>query len=229
MVAARRAVLGVGSVLRAVRVRHDDDRCRSSGAARACGSGRPARICSRRSSASSPRSRRRYGGYVVHLGIVLVFLGFAGGGFEREEQVHAQAGPAGRRRRRTPCGSRRSASPTTAQKQMVTAQVETFTERQAARARCIRRGGSSAAARTSRRPKSRCGAAFADDLYLVLAGYDVDDAVGDARRSRSIRSSTGSGSASASWSIGTIIALLPERAFAFATSRRCRRARPRRR
>jgi len=33
------------------------------------------------------RSKRRYGGYVVHLGIVLVFLGFAGGEFEREEQV----------------------------------------------------------------------------------------------------------------------------------------------
>ncbi len=33
------------------------------------------------------RSKRRYGGYVVHLGIVLIFLGFAGGEFEREEQV----------------------------------------------------------------------------------------------------------------------------------------------
>jgi cytochrome c-type biogenesis protein CcmF len=32
------------------------------------------------------RERRRYGGYIVHIGIVLVFLGFAGGGFEREEE-----------------------------------------------------------------------------------------------------------------------------------------------
>ena len=31
------------------------------------------------------RSRRRYAGYIVHLGIVLMFLGFAGDGFERDE------------------------------------------------------------------------------------------------------------------------------------------------
>jgi cytochrome c-type biogenesis protein CcmF len=40
------------------------------------------------------RSRRRYGGYVVHLGIVLIFLGFAGGGFEREEDLSLKAGDA---------------------------------------------------------------------------------------------------------------------------------------
>ena len=28
------------------------------------------------------RNKRRYGGYIVHLGIVLIFLGFAGEGFE---------------------------------------------------------------------------------------------------------------------------------------------------
>ena len=33
------------------------------------------------------RNKRRYGGYIVHLGIVLAFLGFAGDGFKREEQV----------------------------------------------------------------------------------------------------------------------------------------------
>ena len=33
------------------------------------------------------RSRRRYGGYVVHVGIVLMFLGFAGSGFKLEQQV----------------------------------------------------------------------------------------------------------------------------------------------
>src|SRR5581483_9063450 len=33
------------------------------------------------------RSRRRYGGYIIHLGIVLIFLGFAGQGFKQEEQV----------------------------------------------------------------------------------------------------------------------------------------------
>ena len=42
-------------------------------------------MCSRRSSGCLRESRRRYGGYMVHVGIVLAFLGFAGGGYEREE------------------------------------------------------------------------------------------------------------------------------------------------
>src|SRR6187399_1862485 len=38
------------------------------------------------------RNKRRYGGYIVHLGIVLAFLGFAGDGFKREEQVLLKPG-----------------------------------------------------------------------------------------------------------------------------------------
>ena len=38
------------------------------------------------------RSRRRYGGYIVHVGITLMFLGFAGQGFHREEQVPLKVG-----------------------------------------------------------------------------------------------------------------------------------------
>ena len=38
------------------------------------------------------RSHRRYGGYIVHLGIVLIFLGFAGEGYKREEQVQLAPG-----------------------------------------------------------------------------------------------------------------------------------------
>ncbi len=38
------------------------------------------------------RSRRRYGGYIVHVGIVLMFLGFAGEGFKVEEQVLLKPG-----------------------------------------------------------------------------------------------------------------------------------------
>jgi cytochrome c-type biogenesis protein CcmF len=38
------------------------------------------------------RSKRRYGGYVVHLGIVLIFLGFAGEGFKQEEQLLLRPG-----------------------------------------------------------------------------------------------------------------------------------------
>lgn len=38
------------------------------------------------------RERRRYGGYIVHLGIVLMFLGFAGEGFKIDETVLLKAG-----------------------------------------------------------------------------------------------------------------------------------------
>src|SRR6476619_2771907 len=38
------------------------------------------------------RNKRRYGGYIVHLGIVLAFLVFAGYGFKREEQVLLKPG-----------------------------------------------------------------------------------------------------------------------------------------
>jgi cytochrome c-type biogenesis protein CcmF len=38
------------------------------------------------------RGRRRYGGYVVHLGIVLMFIGFAGQAYQKEEEVRLTPG-----------------------------------------------------------------------------------------------------------------------------------------
>ncbi len=38
------------------------------------------------------RSKRRYGGYIVHVGVVLIFLGFAGDGFKQEEQALLKPG-----------------------------------------------------------------------------------------------------------------------------------------
>ena len=38
------------------------------------------------------RSKRRYGGYIVHVGIVLMFLGFAGEGFKQDEQALIKPG-----------------------------------------------------------------------------------------------------------------------------------------
>jgi cytochrome c-type biogenesis protein CcmF len=38
------------------------------------------------------RGRRRYGGYVVHVGIVLMFLGFAGQAYQREDEVQLRPG-----------------------------------------------------------------------------------------------------------------------------------------
>jgi cytochrome c-type biogenesis protein CcmF len=41
------------------------------------------------------RQRRRYGGYIVHLGIVLMFLGFAGQGYKLEENMKMNPGQTG--------------------------------------------------------------------------------------------------------------------------------------
>src|SRR5262245_17929324 len=38
------------------------------------------------------RNKRRYGGYIVHAGIVLIFMGFAGEGFSRDEQLLLKPG-----------------------------------------------------------------------------------------------------------------------------------------
>ncbi len=38
------------------------------------------------------RNKRRYGGYIVHIGIVLMFLGFAGEGFKQDEQLLLKPG-----------------------------------------------------------------------------------------------------------------------------------------
>ena len=44
------------------------------------------------------RSRQRYGGYIVHVGIVLMFLGLAGAGYKLEQQVIMNPGRRGRDR-----------------------------------------------------------------------------------------------------------------------------------
>src|SRR5581483_9497378 len=38
------------------------------------------------------RGRRRYGGYIVHVGIVLMFVGFAGTAYQKESEVHVEPG-----------------------------------------------------------------------------------------------------------------------------------------
>jgi cytochrome c-type biogenesis protein CcmF len=38
------------------------------------------------------RGKRRYGGYIVHVGIVLMFVGFAGTAYQKEAEIHAAPG-----------------------------------------------------------------------------------------------------------------------------------------
>ena len=162
------------------------------------------------------RSRRRYGGYIVHVGIVLMFLGFAGQGFHREEQVPLEVG------QQTTVGPftvRHDALRVTsdAQKQMVTADVSVF------------EGGKQIDtmhparwffAKHEEEPTTEVAIrrAVSEDLYLVLGSYNVSTQ--EATYKIVINPLV-------NWiwfgfavmALGTGLALLPESAFAFAAAK----------
>jgi cytochrome c-type biogenesis protein CcmF len=119
------------------------------------------------------RSRRRYAGYVVHLGIVLVFFGFAGEGLKNELEVNMSPG---QEVTVGPFTVRHDALRVTtdAQKQMITGHV-TVTEGDKAL-------GTMTPAKWffERRPNEpttevaiRRG--VGEDLYIVLGGFEVAD------------------------------------------------------
>jgi cytochrome c-type biogenesis protein CcmF len=161
------------------------------------------------------RSRRRYAGYVIHLGIVLIFLGFAGGGFGREEQ--AKLNP-GQQVEVAPFLVRYVALTVTddGRKQAVTAEVEVLKKGESI--------GKMYPAKwffRNREEEPTTEIALlrgvAGDLYINLAAYQVDtqEATLEVKINPLVN-----------WIwmgvgvmlIGTIIALLPERALAFATA-----------
>jgi len=162
------------------------------------------------------RSHRRYGGYIVHAGIVLMFLGFAGQGYKRDEQLLLKPG-----QQATVGGFtiRHDALTVTSdeQKQMITGVVS------------VSRGGRKIGemrpakwfyARHEETPTSEVAIRRApgEDLYIVLAGYQVETQT--ATYAVTINPLV-------NWiwfgfaviAIGTGIALLPERAFVFAAAR----------
>jgi cytochrome c-type biogenesis protein CcmF len=161
------------------------------------------------------RSRRRYAGYIVHLGIVLMFLGFAGNGFGLSETVLLKPGD------RVEVGRYTFAYRTLTvtkddQKQMITADVE------------VLRGAESLGRYYPARwyffgfdsePTTEVALRRgpAEDIHMVLAGFDVETL------SSSLQFNI---NPLVNWiwlgvgilAIGTIISLLPERSLAFATS-----------
>jgi cytochrome c-type biogenesis protein CcmF len=159
------------------------------------------------------RSRRRYAGYIVHLGIVLIFLGFGGNGFKLEEQVALSPG---QQVAIGPYVVNYSALKVTddGQKQMVTAHVSVERDGESIGgmypARWYFRGkeGEPTTEVAIRR-------SVPDDLYLVLAAFEVDTQL-------STLEVTVNPMINWIWlgfgvmAFGTILSLLPERAMAFA-------------
>ena len=146
------------------------------------------------------RNKRRYGGYIVHLGIVLIFLGFAGNGFKQDEQVLLKPGEQVDGRQLHAPQRRRRRCSDDGQKQMIDGVHRGVRGRQAdrhavsgevglpqARERADDRSGDPPHVR--RGPVRRAG----------VQPSDLGDADRDACRSSSTRWSTGSGSGSASW------------------------------
>jgi cytochrome c-type biogenesis protein CcmF len=161
------------------------------------------------------RSRRRYGGYVIHLGIVLVFIGFAGGAFSRQEDVTLSPGQNFGLRPYS-VHYNNLAVTDDGQKQMVTATIDVMRNGKPVGsmypARWYFRGHEQEPTTevALRRTPS-------DDLYLVLAEYDVPS------QSATLKVMI---NPLVNWIwmgigivlIGTFIALLPERTFAFAAA-----------
>jgi len=117
------------------------------------------------------RSRRRYGGYIVHLGIVLMFLGFAGEGYKLDEQVLLQPGQQAAVGRFT---VRYDALRVTddGQKQMITGHVTAFKD---GRPIGELRPAKWFFRKHEDQPTTEVAInrSLSEDLYLVLAGYDL--------------------------------------------------------
>ena len=164
------------------------------------------------------RNKRRYGGYIVHLGIMLMFLGFAGTGFKRETQLQLKLG------QQTTLGAytlRNDGVKVSddGQKQMVTVYISVFKDGKQidtmypAKYFFRKHESEPTTAVAIRR-------SFAEDLYVVLAFQPSDLAAQSASLQINVNPLV-------DWiwfgfavmAIGTGIALLPERTYAFAVAK----------
>ncbi|MBA2353266.1 MAG: cytochrome c biogenesis protein CcsA [Acidobacteria bacterium] len=161
------------------------------------------------------RNQRRYGGYIVHLGIVVMALGFAGDGFKREDQVLLKPGQSVQVGRFL---VRHDAIRLTqdAQKQMITARMTVFDDGNEL--------GQMAPAKwfyNKREDEPTTEVAirhsFAEDLYVVMAGFDMQ------QQSATFHVVV---NPLVNWiwagfailAFGTLLALLPERALVLASA-----------
>jgi cytochrome c-type biogenesis protein CcmF len=164
------------------------------------------------------RNKRRYGGYIVHVGIVLIFLGFAGNGFKKDAQLLLKPGEQATVGKYTIRNDGLKVSDD-GQKQATTAYLAVF------------EGGKQidtlypakwAYRNHENEPTTEVAIrrTFAEDLYVVLAFQPSDLANQTATLQITV-------SPLVNWiwfgfgimALGTGIALLPERAYSFAVAR----------
>ena len=162
------------------------------------------------------RNKRRYGGYIVHLGIVLMFLGFAGEGLSTDEQLLLRPGEEVAVRHYT---IRMDALRATddGQKQMVTGHFTVKDEEGAEITKLYPAKWYFRKHEDQPTTEVAIRRSFAEDIYLVMAGYEMQE------QTASLEFHI---NPLINWiwvgfgilSIGTLIALLPESAFSFATA-----------
>jgi cytochrome c-type biogenesis protein CcmF len=162
------------------------------------------------------RNKRRYGGYIVHVGIVLIFFGFAGNARKLDEQVHLKVGQDAKIGRYTIRNTGVKVSDD-GQKQMTTAYLDVFVDGKQIDGLYP---GRWAYRRHEQEPTTEVAIRRtpAEDLYAVLGGFDLAD------QSATLQLVV---NPLVNWiwvgfgvmALGTGIALLPERAMAFAMAK----------
>jgi cytochrome c-type biogenesis protein CcmF len=162
------------------------------------------------------RNKRRYGGYIVHVGIVLIFFGFAGNARKLDEQVNLKVGQDAKIGKYTIRNNGVKVSDD-GQKQMTTAYLSVFVDGKQIDGLYPARW---AYRRHEAEPTTEVAIRRtpAEDLYAVLGGFDLAD------QSATLQLVV---NPLVNWiwvgfgvmAIGTGIALLPERSFAFALAK----------
>ena len=164
------------------------------------------------------RNKRRYGGYIAHVGIMLMFLGFAGSGFKKETQVPLKLGEQTTLGQFTLRNDGVKVSDD-GQKQMITGYISVFRDGQQIDTMYpakwfFRKHEEEPTTETAIRRS------FAEDLYLVLAFQPSDMAAQTASLQIVVNPLV-------NWvwlgfavmALGTGIALLPERSYSFALAK----------
>jgi cytochrome c-type biogenesis protein CcmF len=162
------------------------------------------------------RNKRRYGGYIVHVGIVLIFFGFAGNARKLDEQVNLKVGQDAKIGKYTIRNTGVKVSDD-GQKQMTTAYLSVFVDGKEIDGLYPARW---AFRRHEQEPTTEVAIRRtpAEDLYAVLGGFDLAD------QSATLQLVV---NPLVNWiwvgfgvmALGTGIALLPERSFAFALAK----------